>query len=98
MTDLKDLRRRITYQDFNYLLKQNKWILFKSLKDNWVAKDHLDYIDNIIHYNPDCLVDFYIDSNLFKCAQKIDVFITPSSSNPKKQNHIQFVRTNVASE
>ena len=99
MTSIEDDNYCITYEEFNYLLSNNDWLLSKGIKDVWEPLRHLAYIDNIFHYNPHKIVKFYIDceQKYLDKAQTINVLITPFNSNKEtemssKTCHIQFIK------
>ena len=88
-------KHRIEYEDFNNLLEAERWLLHERMKDDWTAQDHLEYIDNIVCYNPYCIVEFYVDSLLSKEVSTIDVLITPSRPDKNadsKPHHIKLIK------
>lgn len=88
-------KHRIKYEDFNFLLSSDCWLINKRMKDNWTPQDHLEHIDNVVHFNPYCIVDFYVDNDSLKKVQTIDVYITHSKLEydiPSKTHHIQFIK------
>lgn len=95
MEHFKPGKYRIEYKDFNNLLVAESWLLHERMNDNWTAQDHLEYIDNIVCYNPYFIVEFYVDNLLSKEVSTIDVLIKPSGHDKNldsKPHHIKFIK------
>ena len=84
--------KRISYSDFNILLNNGDWKLLNTLNESWDTQRHLAYIDNLILYNLDSIVEFYTDCEDFRYVYRMDVYITPQKDNPSKKYHLQFIK------
>lgn len=84
----------IEFHDFEYLLDRGGWKLCKPMKDNWTAKEHVDYIISLIVTKANLQVKFIVDNCNIDSVCKIDVLISPDSHNtedPTTSKHIQFI-------
>lgn len=87
------MAKRINYLEFQELLDLKKWYLKIGIKDDKFPEWHLLYLDNLHCYNPDMLIDIWVDAFPLRFARKIDIYIKHVKQEPYQSGvkHIQFV-------
>lgn len=87
------MKKKISYIEFQELLSYKQWHLKISIKENKLPDWHLIYLDNLHRWNPDMIIDIWIDSLTLHLARKIDIFVKHKDQNPNESGvkHLQFV-------